>query len=388
MLGSKASRYVASNPQPPEYGPGLYYPDSVVDAVVEEARKLTPTLYKAHLGQPEEFALLDAPTAQAIKKRFTLEESKQLIIKAFSDFDPELGRRARVIFDDPARWNLQEVPAGECRMMRSRPAGSQGDQYNPPNPLPHSVIDYEFDGTIDGLIYLAHEVGHSIADDYAREAGGSYQNTPGHLNEFQAYLPQQIIYDSLMLSSDPETAEAAKRQYLATMATSLYNLPLSLNAKMAETALLQEQAPSHATMQEWFGDDWNRHPRTDDIIKTIGATREDTGSGSLLEQQIQSMHERPLGVLVSAGLYNHLKTQDPATRSRTLETLFRPFDENGSRGISEILATSGIEHSSQMKALAHSALKSTADLLNAPQAQVTRQSTAAIGISPSGTGIA
>lgn len=363
MLPTKAFKYIPSGDQPLNQGPGLYYPDSIVDSVLNESFKTTPSMFRNHLGKPEEFSLLDAPTGQIIQKRFTLNQSKDLVIKAFSDFDPELGRRAKVIFDDPARWNLQEVAPGTARMMRSRPAESPGDEYNPPNPLSHSVIDYDFDGTIDAVVYLAHEVGHSIADDYAREAGGSFRNTPGHLNEFQAYLPQQILYGSLMQNPDPEIAEAGRRQYLATIATSLYNLPLGLEAKKTEIALREGKTPSHNTVKDWFGDDWNRHTRADEIIKTLQATGADTGPKGILGEQIRSMHERPLGVLVSAALYEHLKTEDLTTRRRTLETLFQPFDQNGSKGISEVLSTSGIEHASQMGQIMDRTLKSASSLL-------------------------
>ncbi|MDB5491744.1 MAG: putative peptidase oligoendopeptidase-related clade 3 [Micavibrio sp.] len=367
MLSKKADKYTLSAAGAALAAPGLYYPDSVVDAVIAEAEKIAPGLYQSHLARPGEFAFLQNPALPKGDKRFTIPESRQLIINAFSDFDPELGRRAQAIFENPARWNLQEVAPGECRMMRSRPAESPANQYNPANPLPHSVIDYDFDGTIDGVIWMAHEIGHSIADDCAREAGGSFRNTPEHLNEFQAYLPQQIACDALINNPDPQVAEAAKRHYSALMTENIYNLPLGLNAKAMQNALDAGQPPGSEIIHQWFGKDWDKHPRADEIMKTLHS-----GDPSAREQrdaQIESLHCRPIGTLVSAGLYNHLKDQDQATRNRTLNTLFRPFDPNGSKGISEILATAGVEYSFQMGELARSTIQNVADSLQKPQLQ-------------------
>ena len=68
-----------------------------------------------------------------------------------------------------------------------------------------------------------------------------------------------------------------------------------------------------------------------------------------------------MGLLVAAGLYEHLKGQPENTKHQTFNAIYSPHDHNGSKGINEILAIAGIEYPNQMKAFANAAVKGTAD---------------------------
>ncbi|MEK7801420.1 MAG: hypothetical protein AAB276_03100, partial [Pseudomonadota bacterium] len=238
-----------------------YSPDSIIIPMIIEARKIDPASSDFRLS-----------LSKALEQRFTLEESKALIITALDEFDKSLGDKAQEIFqtahynngiadvraeakfrkfsydasntntenpilsknynldvNEESRWNLIPVPPGQCRLMRCLPAESDQKEwtniaYDPANPHPYAVIEYQFDGTIDAVVYMAHELGHAIADDYGRETGKTYRDNPTHIVEMQAYLTQHIIYDYLKHHQDANIADSACRHFDVTMTQNLNDL--------------------------------------------------------------------------------------------------------------------------------------------------------------------
>jgi len=324
-----------------------YAPDVITGPMIAKAIELAPQYYEPDTqDSPHPASSMDRT------RRFSLEESKELIISALDHFSPELGEQARRIMqtacynggasdrerelrfaampydgsplDDPnhflskdykleieagKRWNLTPAAPGQCRLMRCLPAESNQQEcapgaYDPANPHPYAVIEYQFDGTLDGVIYMAHETGHAIADDYQREAGMTYRDNPRHLPEMQAYLVQHIVYDHLKQHDDPSVSSAAQRHFETTMQHNIAGL---------------------------------RHDQT--------------------------MYGRPMSILTSLGLYNHLVPQDGDARKTVSEAL---LGRSGPKNINEVIAASGIKISD----LSRSAIKASISPNERPAALV------------------
>jgi hypothetical protein len=60
------------------------------------------------------------------------------------------------------------------------------------NNAPYAIIDYEYTGTPQSVIYLAHELGHALADDIQNENGRSFRDFTADEAEKQAYFIQNI----------------------------------------------------------------------------------------------------------------------------------------------------------------------------------------------------
>lgn len=205
--------------------PGDVFPDQVVESAVA-AR---PLLLRSWGHDCE---------AGASPRQFSLDEARDMIIGAFQAFSPEMGARAQAIFgagfdsapdiesvdfvsyksdpitDDPSRWRIREIaPGADQSVMRAVPANAIENDTMPHNPHAHAVIQYEFDGTLNGVVYMAHEVGHAIADDMQPD------NTlnPRHLTETQAYFAQHMAYDYLTRHQDGDVARSAAHHSNATM---------------------------------------------------------------------------------------------------------------------------------------------------------------------------
>jgi hypothetical protein len=144
---------------------------------------------------------------------------------------------------------------------------------------------------------MAHEMGHSIADDYQRQAGNSYRDNPEHINEMQAYLTQNILWDYLRKHPDQAIADAAEKHFSSTMKMAIQNLP----------------------------------------------SRSD-------------INDRPVGLLTVLGLYNRVRDENLDMRRKVSETLFGNY---GTKNINQVLFVAGVKDQNDLDALAKDAVKAS-----------------------------
>ena len=142
-----------------------------------------------------------------------LNDAKNLIIAALHQYHPELADRAADILEREGH-TIIDNPERVTGMMQCRPTGAEiiTDEKHPMyisneyfnarfgpnftergNTREHAVIDYEYLGTPNSVIYLAHEIGHAIADDIQREKGLTHKDFTSDQQEEQAYFVQSIM---------------------------------------------------------------------------------------------------------------------------------------------------------------------------------------------------
>ncbi|PZO82634.1 MAG: hypothetical protein DI626_09965 [Micavibrio aeruginosavorus] len=146
-------------------------------------------------------------------KYVPLDAAKNLIIAALYQYHPELADRAADIFEREGH-TIIDNPERVTGMMQCRPAGAEvitdenhdmyiseedfNARFGPNftergNIREHAVIDYEYLGTPNSILYLAHEMGHAIADDIQREKGLTHKDFKWPQQEEQAYFVQSIV---------------------------------------------------------------------------------------------------------------------------------------------------------------------------------------------------
>lgn len=142
----------------------------------------------------------------------SLEQAKDVIITALDQFYPELAERAASVLHNPERLNIVEVEEPKTNMMQCRPAGLTiadlqaagmhipdfSEQFGPhftrqDNSANHAIIDFEYDGSPRAIVWLAHELGHAMADDLQRENGHSFRDFSSGEMEEQAYFVQHVV---------------------------------------------------------------------------------------------------------------------------------------------------------------------------------------------------
>lgn len=301
-----------------------FFPDSIVDAFM-----------KAHTPLP-------AIPAANQQLSFTPAQSRQMIVAALSNFHPELGQKAEEIFAagfdtaiqdnfieefdfensvditaDTSRWRIRQIekvePVG-FQLMRCVPAKAQRSELLPNNPHDHAVIQMEFDGSLNSMVYLAHELGHAIADDYQREKGNSYKSNPKHLTETHACLVQNILYAYLQDHEDPEIRAASYQHFRQTMSENLSELP-----------------------------------------------------------DPQRTHDRPMSILTAASLVNELSSHAPEIRRNTGEML---LGRHGPTGLTDIFEAANIQTQEDIDNLAQLTVRniqSGISLTGAAQPAVSRE---------------
>ncbi len=159
------------------------------------------------------------------ESHISLDVAKGLIVDALTDFDAALGQRAADILYNDARTNILETANPEIvEVQMYRPAGvthadlvSSGmlipdyaERFNTKgygadggpftqqiNDSDHGIIDLVYRGTPNAVSWLAHELGHAIADDIQIENGRSFQDFTSDEQEEQAYFVQNIVIDHL-----------------------------------------------------------------------------------------------------------------------------------------------------------------------------------------------
>lgn len=156
-----------------------------------------------------------------------LDIAKHRMLAALQEFDISLGDRAARVLSDERRLNIVEEAVPRTGMMQCRPAGLTIDDLKamdmhiedyaqrfgphfiePDNPgRDYAVIDFEYVYTKNSLLWLAHEVGHAVADDAQRQQGRTFRDfTPQQMEE-QAYFVQSIVAAAVDPEFNKESAE-------------------------------------------------------------------------------------------------------------------------------------------------------------------------------------
>lgn len=288
MINGISSKYLTPPHSEREGAIGHYFPDTLI-----------LTLHK--LTQDSSDNVREEPVLRPI----SLDEAKNHIIEALTQFDPSIGQEAAVLLAKGSpRNNIREID-GPLRVMGVRPPGLKEEdalihpdaeiaasiaEHFPDrgNNLDHAVIDYEFNGSLEAVIYLGHEVGHAIAYDRQNDIGNTYQENPVHMEETQAYFTQAIVTHHLcsLAETDPNLAHAAQ-------------------------VFWQNHRAGH-------NEDFN----------------------TAFETQSERLHYRAPSALLSEKLVQHLSEQSPETIRATIDML---MGGQGPLEINAILSRAGIE---------------------------------------------
>jgi len=137
---------------------------------------------------------LYAPLGKVIK--YTWEDAKQMVLDAYSGFDPEIGEMAKGFFD-------RNLIDSEVRKTKRHGAFCMGIA-----PGIDPVLQMSFDGTPDGVATLAHEMGHGLHDMYSGSKQTIFNyNPPLVAAETASVFGEQILIDKMLKTLTDEDAK-------------------------------------------------------------------------------------------------------------------------------------------------------------------------------------
>jgi hypothetical protein len=175
-----------------------------------------------------------------------LDSAKDIIISALANYHPDLAIMAAEILHNEEQMNIAEIPMEQdLRVMQVRAAGLTIERVEEKGLLmkdfsktygPHftrqdnpegskAIVDFEYNGTPKAVLYLAHELGHAIADKVQLETGAD-RNFSSNEAERQAYFIQSIFthytgqessesaYDHTKPDSEQDISQERADQYI------------------------------------------------------------------------------------------------------------------------------------------------------------------------------
>jgi len=130
-----------------------------------------------------------------VEKKYTFDEGRDFIITNFGRFSPELAAFAKRAFDQ--RWIDAEQREGK-----------RGGAFCMGIPgVKESRVLCNFDGTLDQVSTIAHELGHAFHNECAYQAGKTeiQQDTPMTLAETASIMCETVVMEAVLSqTSDPQ----------------------------------------------------------------------------------------------------------------------------------------------------------------------------------------
>lgn len=207
----------------------------------------------ASARQITDFAPWDlyAPAPAATPALLSFEQALTLVVDAFAGFDPEMGAFARMMADKG--W-IDAAPSANRR------SGAYSTEYaDPPEPR----VFLTFEGTMDNLITLAHELGHAWHSWLLRDSPLEQRDYPKTLAETASLFAEALVRDALLAATDkmePRRAiawldgERAASLLLDVPARFTFERALVAAREQGYVGASQLRQMMKSAQQQWYGD--------------------------------------------------------------------------------------------------------------------------------------
>lgn len=134
---------------------------------------------------------LFAPLGQA-PQTYTLDQARQLLVRVLGEFSPAMGEMIQRAFDQ--RW-IDAYP---------RPGKQGGAFCSGVYPLGHSFVLANFDGSLNSVSTLAHELGHAYHDQQLFQNSPLLDEAPMPLAETASIFNETLLCHRLLEEAPPE----------------------------------------------------------------------------------------------------------------------------------------------------------------------------------------
>lgn len=180
--------------------------DEVVDALLSTVQKNYKNLSHRYyalkaqwMGQKKlNYWDRNAPLPGDDARVYTWPEAVDIVLDAYESFSPEFAAVGRKFFEN----NWIDAP--------TRQGKASGAFAHPTTPSAHPYLLVNFQGKLDDIMTLAHELGHGVHQYLANKQGALMAGTPLTLAETASVFGEQIVFQSLLKAEkDP-----AKRKLL------------------------------------------------------------------------------------------------------------------------------------------------------------------------------
>ncbi|HOO33775.1 MAG TPA: M3 family oligoendopeptidase [Thermotogota bacterium] len=179
--------------------------DSIVESLIESTVKNAPLVARYYSWKAKkmnlelELADIYAPL-EDVKKEYSFEESRDLVIETYSEFDERAGKIVRSFFDD--RRIHSEVLPGK--------RGGAFCSYYIPNEKPFVMLNHN--NNINDVLTMAHELGHGLHGTLSSKQTPMNYHTPLTMAEVASVFGEFLVFDKLL----PTLSDVEKQLFLAS----------------------------------------------------------------------------------------------------------------------------------------------------------------------------
>lgn len=223
--------------------------DEVVDALLTTVRanyeQLSHRYYKLKakwMGQKKlDYWDRNAPLPGDDGRVYTWPEAVDIVLSAYEGFSPEFAAIGRKFFENS--WI--DAP--------TRPGKSSGAFAHPTVPSAHPYLLVNFQGKLDDIMTLAHELGHGVHQYVANKQGALMAGTPLTLAETASVFGEQVVFQSLLKA---ETDAERRKLLIADKVESMLNTVVRQVAFCEFERRLHDERRSGELTSERIGEIW------------------------------------------------------------------------------------------------------------------------------------
>ncbi len=306
-------------------------PDEVVETLLETCTENRGIFHRWFRHKAELLGLdklhgydLWAPLDDKKPKEISYEEGLELVLETLAEFSPTFAEHARAIVDAD---HIDSHPR----------AGKRGGAFCAtvgPDLPPYVLMN--FNGTMDGVMTLAHELGHGIHSLYANHLSQSVQHAPITLAETASTLCEMIVWDKLFEKADDEE----RKTMLASKLTDAYGTILwqsyIVKFELAAHEAIQEGVTMES-LSDIFHDVYSE--MVGDSVEVGEKTRYSWAKIPHIQRTPFYCYGYSFGDLLTMSLYQMYK-EDP---EENLPKIERVLSAGGSENPVELLAEVGMD---------------------------------------------
>jgi oligoendopeptidase F len=168
-------------------------------------------------------------------------QARDLVLKSYSDFSPELGALGKKFFDNA--WIDAEL----------RPGKAGGAFSHPTVPSVHPYILQNYHGKSRDVMTLAHELGHGVHQLLAAEQGALMCDTPLTLAETASVFGEQLTFRAMLAE---EKSEARRKLLIAGKVEDMLNTVVRQVAFCEFERVVHDERKSGEISEKRLGEIW------------------------------------------------------------------------------------------------------------------------------------
>jgi oligoendopeptidase F len=229
--------------------------NSIVDTLIQTTSDHTHVLQNYYewkskqLGISLTLADIYAPL-KPMDTKISFDEAKNIVLKAYHQFDPEIGAIAASFFED------DRIDSD----IRKGKRGGAFCSYIIPNRKPFVLLNYT--GTMRDVMTLAHELGHGIHGTLSSEQSFWNYHTPLTMAEVASVFGEMIVMDSVLPMLQQEEKNSFIASKIEDMFATMFRQNMFCRFEIASHKAVQENGSAnweelskiyHQELQQVFG---------------------------------------------------------------------------------------------------------------------------------------